>query len=153
MSFVYFCMKIFSADGLPAAWNYMGGENIISKVINKLFTHDDNWKFAGKKYSMKCTSWKQYRSIQMIKNLLWTGRPPTVEHWLVFYMCSHFRLDKTEQQEVAKGINEPGFVRTVKYCFPGLSRTCKYQIPGFSRTHKTRFQRLSRINSVQIMAA
>jgi len=26
----------FSADGLPEAWNYMGRENIIPKVINKL---------------------------------------------------------------------------------------------------------------------
>ena len=40
-------MMTFSADGLAWAWNYMGRGNILSKVINKLFAHDDNWKFAG----------------------------------------------------------------------------------------------------------
>jgi len=37
----------FSADRLAGAWNYMAGENIISKLISTLFTHANNWKFAG----------------------------------------------------------------------------------------------------------
>jgi len=32
---------------------------------------------------------------------------------------------------------EPGFIQTLKHCFPGLSRTCKDQIPVFSRTQNT----------------
>jgi len=49
---VYFCtMMTFSADCLAGAWNHMGeGRNVVSKVINKLFTHANNWKFAGENW-------------------------------------------------------------------------------------------------------